>query len=99
MVAVPPATPSARAMPKSSTLTWPSASTMFAGLMSRCTSPAACATSSASHTAAAMPTASPAASIPASSRTWRRVRPATSSITRNGVVPSTPESNTVTSRG
>ena len=86
-VPVTPAAPSARAMPKSSTLTCPPASTMFAGVMSRCTSPAACATSSASHTAAAMRTASPAASIPASSRTCRRVRPATSSITMNGVRP------------
>ncbi len=72
---------------------------MFAGVMSRCTSPAACATASASQTAAAMRTASPAGSSPASSRTCRRVGPATSSITMNGVVPSTPESNTVTSRG
>ena len=67
--------------------------------MSRCTSPAACATSSASQTAAAIRTASAAGSIPAWSRTWRGVRPATSSITMNGVRPSTPESNTVTSRG
>ncbi len=91
--------PSARAMPKSSTFTPPPDSMMLAGLMSRCTSPAACAASSASHTAAAIAAASPAGSIPASSRTWRRVRPATSSITINGVVPSTPLSNTVTSRG
>ena len=91
--------PSARAMPKSSTLTCPPASTTFAGVMSRCTSPAACATSSASQTSAAIRTASPAGSIPAWSRTCRRVRPSTSSITMNGVAPSTPQSNTVTRRG
>ena len=98
-VPVPLVPPSARAMPKSRTLTSPPASTMFAGVMSRCTSPAACATSSASQTPAAIRAASPAGSVPALSRTWRRVRPATSSITMNGVWPSTPESNTVTSRG
>jgi len=51
----------ARAMPKSSTLTLPRApSMMFSGLMSWCTSPAACATASASQTVAAIETASPA---------------------------------------
>ncbi len=99
-VPVVPSPPSARAMPKSRTLTSPPpVSTMFAGLMSRCTSPAACATSSASQTAAAMRTASPSGSGPAWSRTCRRVGPTTSSITMNAEVPSTPESNTVTSRG
>ena len=98
-VRVLPAEPSSLAMPKSSTLTSPPEITMFAGLMSRCTSPAAWAASRPSHTAAAMATASSGGSTPASSRIRRSVRPATNSITMNGVVPSTPQSKTVTRRG
>src|SRR5262245_2252911 len=86
-------------MPKSSSLTSPPDSTMFAGLMSRCTTPAAWAASRPSQTAAAMVTASSGGSTPASSRICRKVLPATSSITMNGVVPSTPQSKTVTRRG
>ncbi len=47
-VMVMPASPMARAMPKSMTLTWPVRVSMtFAGLMSRCTMPARCEYSSA----------------------------------------------------
>ena len=98
-VRVAPAGSPARAMPKSRTFTWPPDSTMLAGLMSRCTSPAACAASRASHTAAAIAAPSAAGSGPTWSKTSRRVRPAASSITMYGVPPSIPQSKTVTMRG
>src|SRR5258708_6903818 len=86
-------------MPKSSTFTSPPDSTMFAGLISRWTRPTAWAGWRPSHTAAAIATASSGGSAPATSSICRNVRPATSSITMNGVVPSTPQSKTVTRRG
>src|SRR5262249_50804031 len=93
-VRVSPAVPSARAMPKSSTFTSPPDTTILAGLMSRCTSPEAWATSRPSHTAAAIPAACAGGKTRASSRTCRNVRPATSSITMNAVPLSMPQSNT-----
>ena len=74
--------PRRRTSPKSATLTVPSLpGRTFAGLMSRCTIPRACAYSSASHTARAMRRASPKASGPEASSPARSV-PSTYSITK-----------------
>ena len=95
----------ARAIPKLTTFTPPSwVIMMFPGLMSRCTRPAPCATSSASQTAAAMPTArstgSPRApDWPAWASRWLSEVPCTSSMTMYGEPWSTPESKTMTIRG
>ncbi len=73
---------SARAMPKSITLTPPASVTMtLAGLMSRWTMPFSWLYSSASRIAAVIRAASSAGSTPDSSRSSRNVRPWTYSMT------------------
>ena len=94
----------ARASPKSTTLTVPSAETStFSGLTSRCTSPARCAAASAASTGSSTETASSGRSRPRRCSTSRSVLPATSSITRNTIRPagvcSAPWSNTATALG
>ncbi len=90
----------ARAMPKSTTFTPPSSVIMmFPGLMSRCTSPAPCATASASQTAVAMPTARSTGRAGCCASRAASERPLTSSMTMNGVPSSTPESKTITILG
>lgn len=87
-------------MPKSTTLTPPSSVIItLAGLTSRCTRPAACATSSASHIAAAIPTARSIGSGPCSASTEASDRPRISSITMYGEPSSMPESKTMAIRG
>ncbi len=77
---------SARAIPKSITLTSPVAVNMtLPGLMSRCTMPAACACSSAVHTAAVISSARCGSSRPSALSTCRRVWPSTYSMTMYGV--------------
>ena len=72
----------ARAMPKSMTLTSPDWLSMtLAGLMSRCTIPAVCATSRAVQTSAVISSARGGGSRRCSSSSSRRVRPSTYSMT------------------
>ncbi len=71
-----------RAIPRSISLTRPSGvSITFAGLTSRCTIPAACATASASPTRAAIMVARSAGSGPSCRTTSASVVPGTSSMT------------------
>ncbi len=87
-------------MPKSTTFTPPSSVIMMLpGLMSRCTSPAACATSSASQTAAAIPTARSTGSGPPWASSALSERPRISSMTMYGEPSSMPESKTMAIRG
>jgi hypothetical protein len=94
----------ARASPKSTTLTVPSVETStFSGLTSRCTRPARCAAASAASTGSSTETASSGRSRPRRRSTSRSVLPATSSITRNTTQParvsSAPWSKTATALG
>jgi hypothetical protein len=74
----------ARAMPKSITLTWPVlVIMMFAGLMSRCTMPARCEYSRAVSTESTTRHASVCESAP-SETSWRRFLPSTYSMTMKG---------------
>ncbi len=83
IVDVPPAT--ARAMPKSITLTAPVVvSITLAGLMSRCTMPLRWLKSSAEHTSAVISMARSGCRRPSSASTSLRVRPSTYSMTMNG---------------
>ncbi len=85
------------AMPKSPSFGTPSAvSRMFAGLISRWTTPAAWAVSSASSTAATHSHASRGGMGPYDSRRSARLPPSTSSITMNARPSSMPTSCTVT---
>ncbi len=91
---------SARASPKSATLTSPSAeSSTFSGFTSRWTTPARCAAASACATGSHTARACAGVSRPRSRSSARRVRPRTSSITRKAVDPSTPASMTETTAG
>ena len=73
----------ALARPKSATFTRPRASSItFEGLMSRCTMPSSCAKASASHTAVAMRTASPASSRPCARISSATSVPSMNSITK-----------------
>ena len=86
-------------MPKSSTRTRPSAAyAMLPGLMSRCTSPRACAASRADATWRPTSTTSSTGSGPSASSS-ARLGPGSSSMTMKAVSPSTPLSCTVTTFG
>ena len=95
----------ARAMPKSITLTSPAGVSMtLAGLMSRWTIPAACATDSAAQTSATISRARCGSSRPSDCTTSRSVRPRTCSMTIQGTPPvpstaSSPVSYTETMHG
>ena len=65
---------------------------MFAGLTSRCTSPARCAASSAEATGEMNSTARPGASAPSRSSTRRRSPPATNRIAMNSTPSASPAS-------
>jgi hypothetical protein len=80
---VEPDVPIAAAMPKSTTLTPAGVTITLAGLMSRCTSPSACAAASAADTSAPTRIANRGGTGPASSRSCS-VPPRTSSITTYG---------------
>ena len=67
---------------------------MFAGLTSRCTSPARCAASSAEATGEMNSTARPGASAPSRSSTRRRSPPATNRIAMNSTPSASPASYT-----
>lgn len=90
-VMVMPASPMARAMPKSMTLTWPVRVSMtFAGLMSRCTMPARCEYSSAWRMPTVISRVRSGSSLRPECSSSRRVDPSTYSITMYGMeTPST----------
>ncbi len=89
MVAWPSAT--ARAMPKSITLTAPARLSMtLAGLMSRCTMPCRCEKSRAAQMSATISMARLGGSGPSFFSTSRRVSPSTYSMTMYGMVPASP---------
>lgn len=82
----------ARAMPKSMTLTAPVGVSMtFAGLMSRWTMPAWCEYSSAESTPETISTASSIGTAWPSRRMSRTVWPSTYSMTMNGTCETAPE--------
>jgi hypothetical protein len=84
-VAVTVTSPVAREMPKSVILTVPSSlSSTLAGLMSRCTIPAACAATSAVATCVPIRAASCGASVPRSERTIARLFDGRYSMTSHG---------------
>ena len=93
------AAPATRAIPKSSTLTWPSASITFWGLRSRCTTPWAWASSRARAISSTMARAGPGARRPSRRQRACRVSPATYSSTRKGGSPAASRSTTRTTRG
>ncbi len=81
----------ARASPKSTTFTVPSAAmSTFSGLTSRCTSPARCAAASAASTGSSSESASSGRSRPRCRSTSRSVPPWTSSMTRKTTRPAGP---------
>jgi len=81
----------ARAIPKSITLTAPARVNMtLAGLMSRCTMPWRCEKSSAAQMSAVISMARFGASEPSRFSRSRRVSPSTYSITMNGIGPASP---------
>ena len=83
----------ARAMPKSITLTAPVRVIItFPGLTSRCTMPLRCEKSSAAHTSATISIARRGISRPSILSTSRRVRPSTYSMTMYGWLPYTSSS-------
>ena len=83
----------ARAMPKSATFTWPlEPMRMFAGLMSRCTSPASWAKLSAAATSLAISAACLAVTWPLERRMSASVRPSTNSMAMKYVPACLPQS-------
>jgi hypothetical protein len=75
--------PAAAAIPKSTTLAPVGVTITFAGLMSRCTRPSACAAASAEATSPQIRKTARGGSGPNATR-WARVGPLTSSITTYG---------------
>jgi hypothetical protein len=97
------ATSTARAMPKSATSAWPAWIRMLPGFTSRCTTPRACAKSSASATSAAYRSVSSRGSGPLRVRWSRSEGPSTKGMeyqgSRSSPSSTTPESSTGTMLG
>ncbi len=90
----------ARAIPKSMTFTSPVGVIItFAGLMSRCTSPARCANDKPAATPSAISAARSGSSGPSSRMMSERLRPCTYSMTMYWMSPSEPVSKTLTTLG